>query len=53
MNDDDNAANKNYHRRVAEEMAEADEPRNRHQAFLDRCWQAHRDEAIEHRRLLR
>jgi hypothetical protein len=39
----DYTANKNYYRRLAEEMAEADEPRNRQQAFLDRWWQLQRD----------
>jgi hypothetical protein len=39
----DNAYNKNYYRRVAEELAEADEPRNRAQAQLDHWWQAQRD----------
>ena len=40
---DDNAYNKNYYRRVAEELAEADEPRNRAQAQLDHWWQAQRE----------
>jgi hypothetical protein len=40
---DDNAYNKNYYRRIAEELAEADEPRNRAQAQLDHWWQAQRD----------
>jgi hypothetical protein len=36
---DDNTASKNYYRRLAEELAEADEPRNRAQAQLDRWWE--------------
>jgi hypothetical protein len=40
---DDNTASKNYYRRIAEELAEADEPRNRAQAQLDHWWQAQRD----------
>jgi 1,2-phenylacetyl-CoA epoxidase catalytic subunit len=40
MSADHNAA---YYRRVAEEMAEADESRNRAQAQLDRWWQLQRD----------
>jgi hypothetical protein len=36
VSDDDNTANKYYYRRLADEMREADEPRNRQQAFLDR-----------------
>jgi hypothetical protein len=40
---DDNAPNKNYYKRLAEEMAEADQPHNRRQALLDRWWQARLD----------
>jgi hypothetical protein len=39
---DDNAAAKNRNRRIAEELAEADEPRNRAQAQLDYWWEAAR-----------
>jgi hypothetical protein len=47
MSDDNNTASKNYHRRIAEELAEADEPRNRQQAALDRWWQLQRDLEFE------
>jgi hypothetical protein len=40
---DDNAASKNYYRRLAEELAEFDTPQARHQAVLDRHWQSQRD----------
>jgi hypothetical protein len=40
---DDNAANKNYQRRVAQELAEFDTPQARYQAVLDRQWQAKLD----------
>jgi hypothetical protein len=40
---DDNAATKNYYKRLAEEMAELDTPRARYQAVLDRHWEAQRD----------
>jgi hypothetical protein len=44
MSDDNpNQANRNYNRRIAVELAEANEPRNRAQAQLDRWWQAQRD----------
>jgi hypothetical protein len=38
---DDTAYNKNYYRRVAEELAEAEA--NKHQLALDRWWQSQRD----------
>jgi hypothetical protein len=47
VSDDDNTASKNYYRRIAQELAEADEPRNRQQAALDRWWQSQRDLAFE------
>jgi hypothetical protein len=40
---DDNTATKNYYRRLAEELAEADTPRARHQAVLDRYWEMQRE----------
>ena len=43
MNTDDNQYNKNYNKRIAQELAEADELRNRQQAALDRWWQLQRD----------
>jgi hypothetical protein len=43
MTDDPSAFNKNYHRQVEREIAEADEPRNRQQAQLDMWWQSQRD----------
>jgi hypothetical protein len=39
----DNTASKNYYRRLAEELAEADTPQARHQAVLDRHWEAQRE----------
>jgi hypothetical protein len=36
----ENAANKNYYRRLAEELAEADTPQARYQAVLDRHWES-------------
>jgi len=43
MSDDDpHAYNRNYNKRIAQELAEADEPRNRQQAFLDRWWESQR-----------
>ena len=39
----DNTANKNYHKRVAEELREADTPHARYQAVLDRHWQRMRE----------
>ena len=50
---DDNTAAKNYNRRIAQELAEADEPRNRAQAQLDRWVQSERDVEAEYRRLMR
>jgi hypothetical protein len=41
---DDNTASKNYYRRLAEELAEADTPQARHQAVLDRHWQTMREQ---------
>ena len=38
---DDNAYNKNYYWRIAEELAEAEA--NKHQLALDRWWQAQPD----------
>jgi hypothetical protein len=40
--DDPNAFNKNVSKRIAEELAEVDEPRNRAQAQIDRWWEATR-----------
>jgi hypothetical protein len=40
---DDNTASRNYYRRIAEELAEADTPQARHQAVLDRHWEAMRE----------
>jgi hypothetical protein len=40
MSDDDTAYNKNYYRRVAEELAEAEA--NKHQLALDRWWETAR-----------
>jgi hypothetical protein len=45
--DDSNQANRNYNRRIAAELAEANEPRNRAQAQLDRWFQERRDFEIE------
>ena len=53
MNTDDNQYNKNYNKRIAQELAEADEPRNRQQAALDRWVQSQRDLAAEEARLER
>jgi len=41
MSDGNNSANKNYHKRVAEELKEAEA--NRYQIQLDRWWEAQRD----------
>jgi hypothetical protein len=41
---DDNTASKNYYKRLAEELAEADTPQARHQAILDRHWEAMREQ---------
>jgi hypothetical protein len=38
---DDNTANKNYHKRIEQELAEAEV--NKHQLALDRWWQSQRD----------
>ena len=40
---DDNTANKNYYKRLAQEHAELDDPRVRAQMQLDRWWQAQRE----------
>ena len=50
---DDNAYQRNVNKRMAEELAEADEPRNRAQAQLDRWVQSERDVEAEYRRLMR
>ena len=50
---DDNTASKNYYRRIAEELAEADEPRNRAQAQPGHWVQSERDAEAEYRRLMR
>jgi hypothetical protein len=41
---DDNTASKNYYKRLAAELAEADTPLARHQAILDRHWEAMREQ---------
>ena len=41
---DDRAASKNYYRRIAQELAEADTPQARHQAVLDRHWELQREQ---------
>jgi hypothetical protein len=41
---DDNTASKNYYRRIAQELAEFDTPRARHQAVIDRHWEATREQ---------
>ena len=43
MSDNPYSANRNYARRVEQEIAEANEPRNRHQKQLDDWWQSQRD----------
>jgi hypothetical protein len=43
MTDDDNTASKNYNKRIAEELAELDDPVVKAQLQLDRWWQAQRD----------
>jgi hypothetical protein len=50
---DDNAYQRNVNRRIAEELAEADTPRNRAQAQLDHWVQSERDAEAEYRRLMR
>jgi hypothetical protein len=37
-------ASRNYYKRLAEELAEADTPQARHQAVLDRHWEAMREQ---------
>ena len=44
---DDNTASKNYYRRIAQELAEADTPQARYQAQLDHWWQSQRDLEFE------
>jgi hypothetical protein len=41
---DDNAASKNYYRRIAAELAELDDPVVKAQMRLDQWWQSQRDE---------
>jgi hypothetical protein len=43
MTDDDSTASKNYNKRLAEELAELDDPVVKNQLQLDRWWQAQRD----------
>jgi hypothetical protein len=43
VTDDDNAASKNYHRRLAQELAELDDPIVKGQLQLDCWWQAQRN----------
>ena len=40
---DDNAANKNYYKRIAAEYAELDDPLVKAQMQLDRWWESQRD----------
>jgi hypothetical protein len=40
---ENSTANKNYYRRLAEEMREADTPQARYQAVLDRHWELQRE----------
>jgi hypothetical protein len=47
MSDDDNQYNKNVNKRIAQELAEADDPIVKGQLILDRWWQAQRDLAFE------
>jgi hypothetical protein len=44
---EDNTAAKNYHRRLAQEYAELDNPRVKSQMQLDRWWQLQRDLEFE------
>jgi hypothetical protein len=44
---DDNTAAKNYHRRLAEEFAQLDDPRVKAQMQLDRWWELQRDLEFE------
>jgi hypothetical protein len=53
MTADDNTASKNYHRRIAEELKEADDPIVKGQLILDRWVQSQRDLAAEEARLER
>ena len=43
MSDNPYSANRNYARRVEQEIAEANDPRNRYQKQLDDWWQSQRD----------
>jgi hypothetical protein len=43
VTDDDNTASKNYNKRLAQELAELDNPVVKAQLQLDRWWQAQRD----------
>jgi hypothetical protein len=40
---DNSTANKNYYRRIAQELAEFDTPQARYQAVLDRHWETQRE----------
>jgi hypothetical protein len=40
---DDNTANKNYHKRIAAELAELDDPMIKGQMAIDRWWESQRD----------
>ena len=42
---DDNLASKNYYKRLAQELAEADTPQARQQAVIDRHWESMRAQA--------
>jgi hypothetical protein len=44
---DDNTASRNYYKRIAQELAEAETPQARAQAILDRHWQSMRDLEFE------
>jgi hypothetical protein len=46
----ENTASKNYHRRLAAEYAELDDPRVKGQMALDRWWQARLDARAHARR---
>jgi hypothetical protein len=40
---DDTTASKNYYKRIAQELAEADTPQARYRAVLDRHWETQRE----------
>jgi hypothetical protein len=40
---DDTTTSKNYYKRIAQELAEADTPEARYQAVLDRHWETQRE----------